>query len=182
MKEDENCPDTKPYLNTDTNECTENSNGFNYVFNNKGYKNGCPLTTKEDGGTPKKCICDEVYGPWYIDDNDQNNYYICGLDECPKNKPYIKSDTKECLYTCKGLTDYVVFKKICYPSPTPGCPQNSRVIDGTSNICEYEPLLKSTDFKDFHSKLQNDILYYYEDAPDGGIVYERSINSISRHR
>ena len=113
LSEEEGCPTDYKYIDPDKNQCLLNCDGYDIIFDNKCLTN-CPypLTIADDGQGGKTCEC---ANNWY---KESDNKYVClsAQEICTNNYPYLISDTKECVKTCKG-TDYnILYNNECKSS------------------------------------------------------------------
>jgi len=141
--------------------CPDDKWVFNYICYDK-----CPDGTLE--AEERNCKCDSNYGFWNIKDGNRIEIE-CGLSNCPEEKPYYISSTKECISSCKDNNLYE-FNKVCYidKCPDPTVSENVRTNKYTCTIKKYTT---ATNLDELYKYLKQEIVELYKSVPEGGITY-----------
>ena len=160
------CPqDFYPYLDYDTKECIDNLEekcADKKIFNNTCYST-CPPNTLEKGSS---CECNITTEVWHQNTKDGKRYFYCGLSECPKDKNFLDSETKECRFSCDK--DKYHFEGVCYTQ----CPENTKLVDELSKECtEFITFGEPSDLAALNSNVDGKIKDIYEKTSTVGLVY-----------
>ena len=162
------CPyNTHPYFIYETKECIEKiekckEQYYNKIFNYTCYRE-CPYFTKPKKDNEDECECDkELY--WYSekDKNDLREYFTCGLEKCPDEKPLYIDGTNECISRC-GDRELYEYSKVCYKN----CPTFTQE-NKNDYICDLST--ESNNLQGLIGNVTNRIVDIYPDFPEGGLV------------
>ena len=166
------CPDSHPYKNYKTNECTSDPcTDDTFKLNNTCYET-CPEGTleKEKTDGTKICQCDPEYGFWYLEENEKENM-ICGLSNCniTGDKTYYNNNTKQCLSSCEKYELYEL-NHICYENECPYPTVSENVITNKYE-CTVKKYTTATNLDESYKYIRDEIVQLYKSVPKGGIVY-----------
>ncbi len=166
------CPDSHPYKNYKTNECTSDPcTDGTFKLNNTCYEI-CPEGTleKEKTDGTKICQCAPEYGFWYVEENEKENM-ICGLSNCniTGDKTYYNNNTKQCLSSCEKYELYEL-NHICYENECPYPTVSENVITNKYE-CTVKKYTTATNLDESYKYIRDEIVQLYKSVPKGGIVY-----------
>jgi hypothetical protein len=170
--EEPECPfETHPNLIYSTKECiTGECPSPLKSFNNTCYEK-CPSTTIEETIESKSvCKCDQQIGFWYIDETNEKQKIICGLDKCLNDFKYWNNNTKQCYRKSCSELKMFQYDNVCYEK---GCPNPTVSENPETNPfeCVTKKYSTSTNISEAYNYIKEEIIDLYKSVPTGGLIF-----------